>query len=398
MRNIEIRIGLDDAYGRAVTRGIIRYAKERGDWKLYGAVRRDFLSFGGDAGPDGAERTPDGIITRIESPQAAQELASRGIPVADVAGAFPSTQVLQGEAEDALKGSTFFYEANNDDFITGRRAGEYLRRLGFKRFAFFGVHAVVWSNRRKAGFQEAVGVHPKGLETFERPLEWWKDPELEEQELRKRLGALSRPTAVFACNDIAGLKVAEACRRSGITVPEEIAILGVDDEDLICELADPSLSSVRLDGEGIGRAAAELLDQAMGGELGEKKRLVAPRDIIERESTRTMVANDEAASRALSWIRSHAVRGAKAGDLAAIFPGSRRTLEKRFKGAWGKTIHQAFVEVRLERAKVMLAESDFTLDEVAERSGFGTLQRFRIAFKEQEGITPGAWRKAGRRS
>lgn len=388
MRTIELRIELDDAYGRATARGVIRYAKARGDWKLYGAVRRNFGGPAAEETPAECEaRRPDGIIARIESAADAKALAALGIPVVDVAGAYPNAGPAAGE----------FLEANNDDFLTGRRAGEYLRSLGFKRFAFYGVAEAVWSKRRRKGFAEAVGLGENTLNGFDRSLAWWKNIDLDEGILRERLLAMTVPVALFACNDVAGLKIAESCRRAGIAVPDQIAVLGVDDEDLLCELADPSLSSVRLDCEGIGRAAAELLDQAMRGEIGERKRITAPGEVIERESTRIMVADDEAAARALSWIRANAPRGADAGDLAAAFPLSRRGLERRFKAAWGLTPHEAIIEARLEHARRLLAATDFTLDEVARASGFGALQRFHIAFKAQEAMTPGAWRKANRR-
>lgn len=386
MRKIELRIGLDDAYGRATARGVIRFAKTKGDWKLYGAVRRDFGPLP-EENEAAAGRRPDGIIARIEKAEDAKALAGLGVPVVDVAGAFPH----------AGPAGASFLEANNDDFLTGRRAGEHLRGLGFRNFAFCGVAAVDWAKRRRRGFAEAVGAGNESMPSFERPLDWWKDTGREEPELRTFLRRLPLPAALFACNDLAGLKVVESCRRAGLAVPEEIAVLGVDDEDLVCELADPSLSSVRLDCEGIGRAAAELMDQILNGETVERKRVVAPKEVVERESTRTMLADDELAARALSWIRANAARGVDAGELAAAFPVCRRALERRFKAAWGRTPHEAIIGARLERARRILAATDLPLDEVARESGFGGLQRFHIAFKENEGLSPGAWRRAHRR-
>ncbi len=384
MRTIELRVGLDDAYGRAAARGVIRYAKERGDWNLYGAVSRDFS--GQDADGSALTRRPDGIIARVESPEAARELAALGIPVVDIAGAFP----FSGAA------SAPFLESNNDDFLTGLRAGEYLRGIGFASFAFCGVGRAEWSAKRRKGFAEAIGREDARLPAFERPLQWWKELREGTDELEDFLRSLPSPSALYACNDRAGLKTAEACRRRGIAVPDQLAILGTDDEDLICELAAPSLSSVRLDCEGIGRAAARMLEDVLDGRNPERSVRVMPREIVERESTRTAVADDELASRALSWIRTNAPRGVDAGDLAAAFPLSRRSLERRFKAAWGKSPHEAIVEARVERAKGLLASTSMTLDEVARESGFGALQRFHIAFKRTEGVSPGAWRRERR--
>lgn len=382
MRTIELRVGLDDAYGRAAARGIIRYAKAKKDWKLYAS---------GPPFPDSRELQwngageADGVIARVESAEDARRLSALGIPVVDIAGAFP------GAAAPPAR----FYEANNDDFLTGRRAGEYLRTLGFRSFAFCGVDQVAWSRIRRSGFAEACGVDHRKLPVFERSLDWWKDLDRDRGTLASWLATLAFPTALFACNDVAGLKASRTCAAVGIAVPEDVAVLGADDEDLLCELADPSLSSVRLDCEGIGYAAARLLDEALwpSSAVDYRPRTVPPRDIVERESTRTVAGGDPLVSRALSWIRANAARGVKVADLVAELPASRRSVELRFKAALGITLHQAILDTRLDRAKRLLETTNLTLDAIAEASGFGALQRFHAAFKEREGLPPGAWRK-----
>ena len=287
--------------------------------------------------------------------------------------------------------------ANNHDFEAGRRAGEYLRGLGFKRFAFCGVEGTAWSRLRLRGSAEAAGAEARTLPRFERPLAWWRERGVGNDDLAAWLVSLPTPTALFACNDVAGLKVVETCRSVRVAVPEDLAVLGVDDEDLLCELADPSLSSVRLDCEGIGMAAAAMLDAALGGELSARRsHLVSPLSVVERESTRIVVSDDPLVAAASNWIRANAQLGLGAADLVAALPASRRSIEKRFRDAAGKTLREAIEEARLERAKRLLASTPLPLDSVAEASGFGSLQRFHIAFKDKEGITPGAWRRTGR--
>jgi len=373
MPRINLMIGLEDAYGRAVARGVIRYAKTRPAWKLYGYER---LFSSGDG-----ELAPDGIIARVESLENARELAGRGIPVVDVAGAYPGVGLL---------------EAYNDDEAGGRRAGSYLRGLGFRSFAFCGVEGTAWSRRRLQGFAEAVAAEPGAMPCFARPLPWWKDRFADRQALDAWLRALPKPAGLFAANDIAGLRTVEACRDLGIPVPAALAVLGVDDEDLFCELADPSLSSVRLDCEGIGRAAAELLDAALAPERAaafRRERRIAPGDVVERDSTRTLVHDDPLIVQAVSWLRANAQREVNVADLAAALPVSRRTLENRFRRALGTSPHQALDAYRLEAAKRLLATTDEPIDTVAESSGFKGAQRFYRAFKAAEGVTPGAWRR-----
>jgi len=382
LKRIELLVGLDDAFGRAVARGVIRYAKTRRDWKLYGYGRmfHDVRELETQASP-GA----DGIIARVETSGDARTLAALGIPVVDVAGAYPGLG---------------FHEANNDDFLTGRRAGEYLRGLGFRRFTFCGVQGTVWSGLRREGFLEACGSSRAEIPVFERPLAWWKDREEGTTELSEWLRKIPVPSALFACNDAAGLKSAETCALAGIQVPSDLAVLGVDDEDLLCELSDPSLSSVRLDCEAIGGAAATLLDQALRGEATERgrTRAVAPVRIVERESTRIWIADDPLVAMAISRIQADGNGRINATKICAQLPACKRSVEKRFRLSTGKTLHQAILDARLDRAKRLLSQSDYGLETIAEASGFGSLQRFHLAFKKREGLTPGAWRKAGRGS
>ena len=175
------------------------------------------------------------------------------VPVVDVAGAYAARS---------------FYRVTNDDTAHRRKAGAYLASCGFRRFAYCGVADTGWSAMRKAGFQESVaGVREGDVAVFEEDLPWWESL-AESGPLRSWLAALVKPVGVFACNDTAGLKLAELCRAMGIAVPESVAILGVDDEDILCEMASPSLSSIRLDCESIGYRAAALLDAVMAGAPG----------------------------------------------------------------------------------------------------------------------------------
>jgi LacI family transcriptional regulator len=374
MPRIQLLVGLDDAYGRAVARGVIRWAKSQGDWKLYGYGRLLADPYG-----ESPALVPDGLIARIESAEDARAFASSPTPFVDVAGAFPGAG---------------FLEANNDDFLAGRRAGEHLRGLGFRSFAFCAVERVEWSRLRMRGFAEAAGIHVSSLPCFERPLLWWRDRRLDEAELAAWLRSLPAPTALFAANDAAGLKASETCRRAAIAVPDELAVLGVDDEDLLCELAEPSLSSVRLDCEGIGMAAAALLDERLRTlSVSSRTVLVAPREVVERDSTRLVVGDDRLVTLALSWIRANAHRGWGVDELIAALPACRRTVESRFKAGTGTTLSRALSDARLDRAKRLLVSTDLPLDSVAEGSGFGSLQRFHIAFREREGMSPGRWRK-----
>ncbi len=378
MPRIQLLLGLDDAFGRAVARGVIRYAKEKPDWKLYGYGRL----FTGELAQ------PEGLIVRAETVEESKTFSAMGIPVVDVACAYPGTGLM---------------EAYNDDEETGRRGAAYLKSLGFQSFAYGGIEGTLWSRRRFYGFFDSLGLRNSSVSQFERPLYWWRDPSLVRSELRQWLRSLPRPTALFAGNDIVGLRVIETCKEIGVSVPSDLSVLGVDDEDLLCELADPSLSSIRLDCEGIGRSAAQLLDEALSQdpENSRQKKTeirLPPMNIVERESTRTLIHADPLIVRSVTWLRSNARRGVDVGDLVAALPASRRTVEKRFKTALGCSPRQLLQQYRIEYAKRLLLTTDMPLDSVAQGSGFTALQRFYRIFKETEGCTPGVWRRKNRKN
>lgn len=416
-RSVRIRVlvRLDDAYGRAVARGVVRYAKTRPDWSLhgYGQMSRPDPA-GGAADPEA-----DGIIVRAESRAEAERLAALPVPVVDVACAFPCPGLMG---------------AWNDDIATGRRAGEFLTSLGFASFAFCGVQGTVWSSRRLGGFAGALGREESGIERFERPLGWWRSgaPPIagwvspgagaeSGQELERWIAALRPGTAIFACNDMAGLRAVAAARAAGLGIPDDISVLGVDDEDLLCELADPSLSSLRLDCERIGRTAAELLAATLDGKRESAGRGVAscrdaagpkfleaagarpvavvipPLDVVERSSTPSLVHSDPLAVRAAAWLRANAHRRIDIGDLVAALPASRRTLEVRFRAAVGKTLGETLEEYRLERARRLLGTGDLGMEAIAAACGFGDVRRLYRVFRSTEGCTPGAWRRTARR-
>jgi LacI family transcriptional regulator len=242
-----------------------------------------------------------------------------------------------------------------------------------------------------------MGPSGRSLPVFEESLPWWERPE-DGGGLPEWLADLRAPVAVFACNDTAGLKTAAHCRQLGLRVPEEVAILGVDDEDILCELASPSLSSMALDLESIGLRAAGLLDRLFDRPAARAAEvLVPPREIVERESTRVFTCEDALVERAVGFIRANAASTIRVGDVVRAVPSSRRGLEVRFRRALGKSIHDEIREAHLARARALLRATDARIGIVADESGFGTPQRLYEAFRAAEGCSPAAFRRAQRR-
>jgi LacI family transcriptional regulator len=248
---------------------------------------------------------------------------------------------------------------------------------------------------------EAVRPFCPEVPVFEAPLVWWESLE-ESGRLKDWMSRLERPVGVFACNDTAGLKLAEMCRSLSVPVADSVAILGVDNEDILCEMASPSLSSIELDCETIGFRAAALLDRLTAGSRSarsagarEQRRviLVAPKEIVERESTQVFACGDPLVEQAIRAIRSRAAQGATAAAILAELPASRRSAEIRFRRATGRSIREEILRVRLARATTLLPSTNLTVAAVAAECGFASAQRFHEAFRKGEGVSPGTFRK-----
>ena len=371
-RRVGLFMGLIDHYEHGIARGIVRFARGRPDWDLYGYGWM-FQAMGSLERWDG-----DGIIARIESARDADKLAERGIPVVDVAGAWPRPG---------------FRQVSNDDRATGRLAGRHLKTLGRRTFAFCGVARVGWSHQRRDAFRDMVAV-PR-LSVFEQSLAWWEKLHRSEA-FDLWLTALPRPAALFACNDTVGLKAAAAARRLGLAVPGDLSILGVDNEDILCELSVPPLSSIALDLERIGWEAAEALASFMDGRPGSEAAAVPPREVVERESTRTFATGDALVDRALGAIHAAAAGRLSVARLLLSVPCSRRTLEKRFRATLGRGIHEEIIRRRIDGARRLLRDTSFTIAAIAEETGFANAQRFYTAFRRLQGTTPGAYRRSYR--
>jgi len=183
-------------------------------------------------------------------------------------------------------------------------------------------------------------------------------------------------------------------------VPGDIAVLGVDNEDILCELATPPLSSIALDCVEMGYSAAAQLDSIMqsGKKSAVRNLTISPLDVVERESTRILITNDELVNAALNVIVNSAHLGITVADVLEKVPASRRKIEQQFKTVTGRTLHEAIIDAKVQYSKKLMRRSDAPLPVIAEQSGFGSLQRFHREFKEREHCTPAVWRAKTQRT
>jgi LacI family transcriptional regulator len=259
-----------------------------------------------------------------------------------------------------------------------------------------------WSDKRKLGFEQRVAAAGFSCLSFQNPVQHTARglPEYEEhgqryeQELKHWLQSLPKPLGLMACNDSRGRQVLNCCRELNIAVPDDLAVIGVDRDEIFCELSDIPLSSVILNSQQIGFEAAALLNHLMSGkDVANHPRLIRPKGVATRRSTDVLAIEDRHIAAALRIIREQACEGLDIPTLLKSVPLSRSVLERRFAQILGRSPNEEILRVKLGRACRLLEESDLPLAEVAEKCGFEHAEYFSRLFKKKLGSTPGEFRK-----
>jgi LacI family transcriptional regulator len=218
-------------------------------------------------------------------------------------------------------------------------------------------------------------------------------------ELTRWLSQLPKPLGLMACNDVRARHVLEACRTLGLRVPHDVAVIGVDNDSVICDLTDPSLSSIDQSARRIGYAAAEMLDRLMQGADAPTQRLVVPPiGVVARRSTDTLAVEDPAVARVIRTIRERAFGPLAIADLVAESGLSRWQVEERFRHLVGRSIRDDILEVRLAEARRLVTTTDLPLKTIAPRAGFRSIAYMTTVFRRHFGTTPAALRAAAQGS
>ncbi len=355
-------------FGRGVLRGIARWLRGHGPWSLF-LEQREL----GAALPDWIrEWDGDGIITRSDDPR----IATLGLP----------TVGLYDRTEDRLRLPMIL----NDNLAVGRMAAQHLADRGFRHLAYYGVGGERWSELRLEGAAQVakaskatLAVHPSGGR--------W---EASQERLKRWILGLPRPLGLVAANDLHGLRALDACRRAGVAVPEQVAVVGADDDAEVCELSDPPLSSVAFNPERVGYEAAALLDRLMARRARPREPLlVPPLAVSTRQSTDILAIDDPEVAKAVHYIRRHAFEGITVEEVLDEVPLSRRALEHRFRRRLGRTPKEEIQRLRLDEAKNLLASTDLPLARISDRLGFHQPAYLSAVFKRETGMTPAAYRR-----
>lgn len=364
-------------YGRGVLRGIRRYLVAHGAWSLY-LEQREL-----QAEPPAwlARWDGDGVISRSTTPELARQLRRRGLPTVDLTD---------------IHGDLGLPHLWTDHEQVGELAAQHLLERGFRHFGFCGFSGHNWSARRCDGFRRAVEAAGGSLSAID--LAWGTSAretwESQQETLTGWLRELPRPVGILAANDMRGQHVLEACRRLALAVPEEVAVVGVDNDELLCELCDPPLSSVVPNPERIGYEAAALLDGWMRGTRPpQTEYVVPPLGVVTRQSTDVLAIGDPLIAAAVRYIREQACQGISVSDVLRHVPASRSVLERRFRKYLGRSPQEEIRQVQLKRTRQLLVETELPLERIAALVGFAHPEYLSVVFKRETGLSPGRYRQ-----
>ena len=223
-------------------------------------------------------------------------------------------------------------------------------------------------------------------------IEHWHEAEVE---LVDWLKALPKPIGIFAAHDPSGRLLAETCRSESIRIPEEVAIVGANNDNHVCGMTYPPLSSIEIPWDHIGYETALLMERLMEdpASVSNEPVLIPPTRVVPRRSSDFLSVANPMLARALEYIHEHACNGINAKELVDQLRIPRRTLERTFRKILGRSIHEEIIRTRLDHAKELLARPDLSIDQVAEYSGFGRNERFSVNFRQWEGTTPREYRQ-----
>lgn len=282
----------------------------------------------------------------------------------------------------------------HDAEATANAAARELLSLDVGSFAFVGVRGKSWSDRRRKAFVAALETNGERVEALDFDMATKVGYEGEAQRLQVWLASLPKPCGLMAANDAMAETVLSICRMSGIAVPDDIAVVGVDDAETICENTTPRLSSVRPDFQQGGRLAARLLAKKLQGVAVQQKYVFSVSGLVRRGSTRIFRRKDSEVTVALDriWAPDGVFLSAK--EVLAGFACSRRNAEMRFRAVAGRSVLQELAAARLQRAKKLLGETSLQVSEVAAECGYKFTAHFRKIFHAETGMNPLAWRKA----
>jgi LacI family transcriptional regulator len=384
-RNVAVILNLNKDYDRKIAKGISRFAREAGNWTVY--LEDDFVN----RIPSFQEWNASGVIANLDDEEIYGPLAGIKAPIVGVGGAATISSVSLPVPYLAT-----------DNRLIAEIAADHLVERGLRNFAFCGIPAkendphTAWSFEREKSF--ASYLESRGLQcsiyhsVFSHPSHW----EIMQRELAGWLAALPKPIGVMACDDPKARHILVACQQSGIVVPDEVSVVGVDNDELMCQMISPELTSVIQNSEQIGYLAARTLDQCISGAACESFKMVSPTGLAVRQSSDAIHVEDPIVADCLRLIRDRLEQDLKVSDIVKYSGYSREMLDIRFRQSIQRTVAGAIQKAKVDRTKEMLLSTNYSLRAIADRLGFSSEQYLVKWFRQITGELPGAFRLARR--
>lgn len=376
---VALLIETSAASGRDMLRGVARFVRATRRWTIvhHPGSRDDLASRWKN---QACERGYDGVLARIEDEALGRSLARLPVPVVDMLGG------------GAVAGLPLVHV---DHATIVRLALEHFLERGFRSLGFVSLRDSIWAEARGRAFLSQTRTAKVAASVLSlAPSAAGDDPIEREDGLRRWLRSLPKPVGVLACFDPTAREVLEAARREGFDVPADVAVVGIDDDEPLCELASPALSSVDANHVMVGYRAAELLDAMLMGDPPPSEPIfVPPARVVVRSSSDVLAAADPHLSAALRFIREHACHGIGVDEVARHVALSRSVLGRRFRAELGRSVYDEIVRVRVAQIRELLARDDLPIKVVAERTGFDVPEQFSRYFRLHTGRSPTEYRR-----
>jgi LacI family transcriptional regulator len=367
------------ASGRGILTGITKYARLQGPWVFYrnksqyNHDKKDILTHL-------KNWHADGIIANLSYTSEIMSLIKKGLP-----------SVIFPVLKSQFKGYNTISADNN---AIGAMAAEYFLQRGFKNFGFCGFDlSCYWSSERGESFKAAINQAGHQIAFYSQPARikvWSREQEL----LTEWILSLPKPAGIFACNDDRGHDLIEACKIARVRVPDDLSILGVDNDDLVCNMCRTPLSSISINTERAGYESAELLDKLMNGQKSKAQEIIIrPTHVVTRESSDILAIEDNDVAAAMRFIRDNASKAIHVSDVINTVPLSRRVLENRFRKAVGRSLNAQIRRIRVEQVAKMLVETDLSISQIARTLEFECVDHISRYFKKEKGLSLCSFRK-----
>ena len=387
MPQVMILLEMSNKINRDRIQGILRYERLFGPWRLHIVEGKRF---------EQPFRDPESWgVNGILAGTTLTEL------LAPVARAHVPTVVFDPLDPYAEKDNPFFRHSKVicDSVAVGRVGADYFMEQGFSHFAFVGdIWDSNWSLKRKDGFVRRLEEKGHPCDVYRISSDAARgDWGVEQKSMAAWLAGLAKPVAVMATNDVRGRQVLDTCLMADISVPDQVAVLGVDNDELICSTTNPPLSSILRDTEGSGYYAAQMLDRLMRGVSKKKESMFyGPLHVVGRQSTEKLQFVDRLVVKAVEFIRINAGIGMNVSDVVKHLKVSRRLAELRFRQAVGHSIHNELQSARLAQVRRLLQKTELSISEITAQCGYESESYLGLVFRKQCNMTMRHFRKTAR--